>query len=195
MNGLPTYIFSLEMHTAHCSLSEIASAARLDFKIGQTARQERRSSKRLKITLLFTRRYLGNRKSYRDEWEGVSKRKVLRFYPSFIRWPEVIIFEVMAVQRFPNFNRKWLKIIFSLNDISGGTFQRVSFSASNNRPFVQKNSLSSKFCKKLKPFLILIRVQSNLEDKLYDTCIFISSTVTLTTISIIKEPLNQFTEI
>ena len=125
MNGLPTYIFSLEMHTAHCSLSEIASAARLDFKIGQTARQERRSSKRLKITLLFTRRYLGNRKSYRDEWEGVSKRKVLRFYPSFIRWPEVIIFEVMAVQRFPNFNRKWLKIIFSLDDDISGTGSRI----------------------------------------------------------------------
>ena len=58
---------------------------------------------RLKITFVFARRYLGNRKSYRDKWKSVLKGKVPRFWWSSIRWPEVIIFRVIAVQSFSNF--------------------------------------------------------------------------------------------
>lgn len=38
-----------------------------------------KDDKRSKINFLFTRRYLGNRKSYRDKRESVSKGKVLPF--------------------------------------------------------------------------------------------------------------------
>ena len=59
----------------------------------------------IKNYLFFTRRYLGNRKSYRDKWGGVSKRKVPRFRWSFIRWPEVAILGVKMTQNFRNFNK------------------------------------------------------------------------------------------
>ena len=42
-------------------------------------------SKRFKITDSFTRRYLENRKSYRDEWKSVLKGKVPRFWRASIR--------------------------------------------------------------------------------------------------------------
>ena len=89
MNGPATQcsIFFLEMRTMFfqesrttlfqesrlCHLSAVwdRSALRVRDKDGD--------NKRLKITILFTRRYLGNRKSYRDKRKGVSKGKVARF--------------------------------------------------------------------------------------------------------------------
>ena len=61
--------------------------------------------KRLKITIFFARRYLGNRKSYRDKRESVSKGKIPRFYRSLIRRLKIIIFGVIAIQIFSNFNK------------------------------------------------------------------------------------------
>ena len=58
----------------------------------------------IKNYLFFTRRYLGNRKSYRNKSKSVSKSKVPRFQRSLIHPPEVIIFGVIAIWIFPNFN-------------------------------------------------------------------------------------------
>ena len=116
-------------------------------------RFNRVSDEWLKI-VFFTRRYLGNRKSYRDKWKSVSKRKVPRFYRFFIRWPEVTILKVTTVQSFSNFNRfnrvfdEWLKIMFYLHDDNSGTgsriginekaFQSVKYCASIDLSFVDR---------------------------------------------------------
>ena len=72
----------------------IASVACLEFGLGQrdearargpNKRQGRRDGKRLKITFFFARRYLGNRKSYRDKSKSILKGKIPRFQRSFIR--------------------------------------------------------------------------------------------------------------
>lgn len=60
----------------------------------------------LKITLFFTRRYLGNWESYRNESSTVLKRMIPRFQRSFIYRFALIIFEVTAIQIFVNFNRR-----------------------------------------------------------------------------------------
>ena len=62
-------------------------------------------SKRLKITLSFTRRYLGNRESYRDKRKSILKGENSRFQRSLVDQAEVIILGVTAVQSFANFNR------------------------------------------------------------------------------------------
>ena len=63
--------------------------------------------KRWKITFLFARRYLGDRKSYREERKRVLKGKVPRFQSSFARQLEIVVFQVTAVQSFRNFNTVW----------------------------------------------------------------------------------------
>ena len=111
-----TYIFSWKCVLR--TLLGIASVDCLEFGIGQSGEREREirlsdedgDSKRLKIIFLFTRRYLGNRKSYRDESKSVLKVKIPRFWWSFIRWPRVIIFGVIAIQSFSNFNRDWNRV-------------------------------------------------------------------------------------
>ena len=75
----------------------------------EKSEQPIRMEKWSKITLFFTRRYLENRKTYRDKWRSVSKGKVPRFWWSFASWPEVIILRVTAVQIFPNFNRSLIE--------------------------------------------------------------------------------------
>ena len=73
---------------------------------GRNIRQ-RRVAKRWKITFLFARRYLGDRKSYREERKRVLKGKVPRFQSSFARRLEIVVFQVTAVQSFRNFNTVW----------------------------------------------------------------------------------------
>ena len=110
----------------------IASVACLEFQCEREIRVSKkdRDGKRSKIILFFTRRYLGNRKSYQNEWKNVSKGKVPRFRWSFVRWSKIIILEVTAIQSFPNFNRIWSgrddlkmikKLVSSLNDDISGT--------------------------------------------------------------------------
>lgn len=68
--------------------------------LGIDKRDEARAKatrKRLKISFLFTRGYLGNRMSYRDKWKNILKGKIPRFQRSFIRWPEIIIFGVIVI--------------------------------------------------------------------------------------------------
>ena len=58
---------------------------------------EDEDSKRLKITLLFIRRYLGNRKSYRDNSKSVLKGKLPRFQRSPVELMKLINLEVTTV--------------------------------------------------------------------------------------------------
>ena len=97
MNGIH---FFLEMRATSFQESRL-SCVRVSDKDG-----DRKWSK---ITLFFTRRYLENRRTYRDKWRSVSKGKVPRFWWSFASWPEVIILRVTAVQIFPNFNRSLIE--------------------------------------------------------------------------------------
>ena len=53
--------------------------SRLEFGIGREIRVSDEIVNELKITLFFARRYLGNRKSYRDKSKSVLKGKVPRF--------------------------------------------------------------------------------------------------------------------
>ena len=90
-------------------------------------------SKRLKITLSFTRRYLGNRKSYRDKRKSVLKSKVARFRSSFIRPPEVNIFEVTAVQSFVvNFNRIQYLLAWKIRGLDATVIKINSIISSEN---------------------------------------------------------------
>ena len=80
----------------------IASGARLPFLDGSASETSERDdededSKRLKITLLFIRRYLGNRKSYRDNSKSVLKGKLPRFQRSPVELMKLINLEVTAV--------------------------------------------------------------------------------------------------
>ena len=77
-----TYIFFPVF--ARYILPGIASVTRLGFGLGQCSAGCKRSDKdadgkRLNITLFFTRRYLRNEKSYRDNSKSVLKSKVPRF--------------------------------------------------------------------------------------------------------------------
>ena len=72
---------------------------------------------RLKITLFFKRRYLGNRKLYRGRWKRVLKGKVQRFRSSFVRCSEIVIIGVTAVQSFFNFNTLSVRIHIAFQSI------------------------------------------------------------------------------
>ena len=98
-----TYIFSWKCVLR--TLLGIASVDCLEFGIGQSGEREREirlsdedgDSKRLKITFLFTRRYLGNRKSYRDERKIVLKTQLKSIKIQTIITPKTML------------RRQWMK--------------------------------------------------------------------------------------
>ena len=105
MNGSAIYIF-LELILTRRYLCLILTSDTRPVKRARSPINDKdKNSEGVKITLFFTRRYLRNRKSYRDESKSVLKSKIPLFQRSFTRQPELTIFKIITVQNFFNFNR------------------------------------------------------------------------------------------